>query len=216
MNNKRSEVSGAVIRRLPRYYRCLLRLEEQGTVKISSRELARIMDLTASQIRQDLNCFGGFGQQGYGYSVSALKEEIARILGLDGRKKMILLGAGNLGKAIVGSLDFEGSGFDLMAIFDTNEWVVGSEIREYPVISTDKLEGFCHEHHPEAAILCIPQEGAELLVPQLVELGVRSFLNFSHYDIDIEFSNVAVENVYIADSLMTLSYRAAALEEEQE
>ena len=93
MNNKRSEVSGAVIRRLPRYYRCLLRLEEQGTVKISSRELARIMDLTASQIRQDLNCFGGFGQQGYGYSVSALKEEIARILGLDGRKKMILLGA---------------------------------------------------------------------------------------------------------------------------
>lgn len=129
---------------------------------------------------------------------------------------MILLGAGNLGKAIVGSLDFEGSGFDLMAIFDTNEWVVGSEIREYPVISTDKLEDFCHEHHPEAAILCIPQEGAELLVPQLVELGVRSFLNFSHYDIDIEFSNVAVENVYIADSLMTLSYRAAALEEEQE
>ena len=129
---------------------------------------------------------------------------------------LILLGAGNLGKAIVGSLDFEGSGFDLMAIFDTNEWVVGSEIREYPVISTDKLEDFCHEHHPEAAILCIPQEGAELLVPQLVELGVRSFLNFSHYDIDIEFSNVAVENVYIADSLMTLSYRAAALEEEQE
>ena len=129
---------------------------------------------------------------------------------------LILLGAGNLGKAIVGSLDFEGSGFDLIAIFDTNEWVVGSEIREYPVISTDKLEDFCHEHHPEAAILCIPQEGAELLVPQLVELGVRSFLNFSHYDIDIEFSNVAVENVYIADSLMTLSYRAAALEEEQE
>lgn len=217
MNTKRSAVSGAVIRRLPRYYRCLLRLEEQGTVKISSRELARDHGiLTASQIRQDLNCFGGFGQQDMGTVYQALKEEIARILGLDGRKKMILLGAGNLGKAIVGSLDFEGSGFDLMAIFDTNEWVVGSEIREYPVISTDKLEDFCHEHHPEAAILCIPQEGAELLVPQLVELGVRSFLNFSHYDIDIEFSNVAVENVYIADSLMTLSYRAAALEEEQE
>ena len=216
MNNKRSEVSGAVIRRLPRYYRCLLQLAEQCTVKISSRELARIMDLTASQIRQDLNCFGGFGQQGYGYSVSALKGEIAQILGLDGHKKMILLGAGNLGKAIVGSLDFEGSGFDLLAIFDTNEWIIGSEIREYPVLSLDKLEDFCHEHHPQAAALCIPQEGAELLVPQLVELGIRSFLNFSHYDIDIEFSNVAVENVYIADSLMTLSYRAAALEEEQD
>ena len=159
MNNKRSEVSGAVIRRLPRYYRCLLQLAEQGTVKISSRELARIMDLTASQIRQDLNCFGGFGQQGYGYSVSALKGEIAQILGLDGHKKMILLGAGNLGKAIVGSLDFEGSGFDLLAIFDTNEWIIGSEIREYPVLSLDKLEDFCHEHHPQAAALCIPQEG---------------------------------------------------------
>ena len=210
------QISKAVISRLPRYYRYLGELMEEGIERISSNELSARMKVTASQIRQDLNNFGGFGQQGYGYSVSALKEEIARILGLDGRKKMILLGAGNLGKAIVGSLDFEGSGFDLMAIFDTNEWVVGSEIREYPVISTDKLEDFCHEHHPEAAILCIPQEGAELLVPQLVELGVRSFLNFSHYDIDIEFSNVAVENVYIADSLMTLSYRAAALEEEQE
>ena len=216
MEVEQRKISRAVISRLPRYYRYLGDLLEAGVERISSNDLSKKMQVTASQIRQDLNNFGGFGQQGYGYSVSALKEEIARILGLDGRKKMILLGAGNLGKAIVGSLDFEGSGFDLMAIFDTNEWVVGSEIREYPVISTDKLEDFCHEHHPEAAILCIPQEGAELLVPQLVELGVRSFLNFSHYDIDIEFSNVAVENVYIADSLMTLSYRAAALEEEQE
>ena len=213
---EQKEISKAVISRLPRYYRYLGELLEEGVERLSSNDLSIRMKVTASQIRQDLNNFGGFGQQGYGYSVSALKEEIARILGLDGRKKMILLGAGNLGKASVGSLDFEGSGFDLIAIFDTNEWVVGSEIREYPVISTDKLEDFCHEHHPEAAILCIPQEGAELLVPQLVELGVRSFLNFSHYDIDIEFSNVAVENVYIADSLMTLSYRAAALEEEQE
>ena len=128
MNSKRSAVSGAVIRRLPRYYRCLEQLEAEGTVKISSRELAKIMDLTASQIRQDLNCFGGFGQQGYGYSVSSLKGEVASILGLDGARKAILLGAGNLGKAIIGSLDFRASGFEMLAIFDTNEWIVGSEI----------------------------------------------------------------------------------------
>ena len=216
MNQKKQNVSMSVIRRLPRYYRFLSELGKNGATRISSKELSEKMGFTASQIRQDFNCFGGFGQQGYGYNVSQLCGEIEKILGIQKRHPCILVGAGNLGKAIVGSLDFEGSGFDLMAIFDTNEWVVGSEIREYPVISTDKLEDFCHEHHPEAAILCIPQEGAELLVPQLVELGVRSFLNFSHYDIDIEFSNVAVENVYIADSLMTLSYRAAALEEEQE
>ena len=205
MNSKRSAVSGAVIRRLPRYYRCLEQLEAEGTVKISSRELAKIMDLTASQIRQDLNCFGGFGQQGYGYSVSSLKGEVASILGLDGARKAILLGAGNLGKAIIGSLDFRASGFEMLAIFDTNE---------YPVLSLDKLEEFCHQHHPVAAILCVPKEGAEQMVPRLVELGVRSFLNFSHYDIDIDYQNVAVENVYLADSLMTLSYKTAALEEE--
>ena len=214
MNSKRSAVSGAVIRRLPRYYRCLEQLEAEGTVKISSRELARIMDLTASQIRQDLNCFGGFGQQGYGYSVSSLKGEVASILRLDGARKAILLGAGNLGKAIIGSLDFRASGFEMLAIFDTNEWIVGSEIKEYPVLSLDKLEEFCHQHHPVAAILCVPKEGAEQMVPRLVELGVRSFLNFSHYDIDIDYQNVAVENVYLADSLMTLSYKTAALEEE--
>ena len=213
-NTRRSEVSSAVVRRLPRYYRCLAHLEEQGVIKISSRELARIMDLTASQIRQDLNCFGGFGQQGYGYSVSALKNEIAGILGLTGHKKMIQLGAGNLGKAIAGSIDFKVTGFDLLAIFDTNEWIVGSEIRDFPVLSLDALEDFCHEHRPIAASLCIPIEGARLLVPQLVELGIRSFLNFSHYDIDVDYANVAVENVYIADSLMTLAYKTTALEEE--
>lgn len=213
MNTKRSEVSAAVVRRLPRYYRCLLHLEQQGVVKTSSKELARIMDLTASQIRQDLNCFGGFGQQGYGYSVAALKSEIADILSLTSPRKMIQLGAGNLGKAIAGSVDFSSSGFELLAIFDTNEWIVGSEIKDFPVLSLDVLKDFCHEHHPVAASLCVPIEGAKVLLPLLVELGIRSFLNFSHYDID--YDNVAVENVYIADSVMTLSYKTAALEEEE-
>ena len=145
---------------------------------------------------------------------TSLRSEIARILGLTERKRMIQLGSGNLGRAIASNIDFGSCGFELMAIFDTNEFIVGSEIKEFPLLSLDKLETFCRQHRPTAAALCIPQEGAEELVPRLIELGITSFLNFSHYDIAIHFPHTAVVDVNIADSLMTLAYQAAALEEE--
>lgn len=199
-------ISGSVIRRLPRYYRFLGELESNGYTRISSRELAEKMGLTASQIRQDLNCFGEFGQQGYGYNVSALKGEIAHILGIDKHTPMILLGAGNLGKALARQIDFEGKGFSLIGAFDVSPAVIGENIGGVEVMSVDTLEAFCGEHRPVAAILCVPRSAAAQLADRLVDCGVRAFWNFSHYDLRIEHKNVAVENVHLVDSLITLSY----------
>lgn len=204
--SKSINISNSVIRRLPRYYRFLGELEDQQISKISSRELSERMHLTASQIRQDLNCFGGFGQQGYGYNVSELRKEIGRILGVDKHIKTILIGAGNLGTALAVHINFEKSGCSLIGIFDSNKKIVGNPLGKLTITDIDDLEKFCRENKPEVAVLCIPKSVTKEIVDRLTELGVRSFWNFSHYDINVEHKNIIVENVHLGDSLLTLSY----------
>ena len=204
--SKSINISNSVIRRLPRYYRFLCELEDQQISKISSRELSERMHLTASQIRQDLNCFGGFGQQGYGYNVSELRKEIGRILGVDKHRKTILIGAGNLGTALAVHINFEKSGCSLIGIFDSNKKIVGNPLGKLTITDIDDLEKFCRENKPEVAVLCIPKSVTKEIVDRLTELGVRSFWNFSHYDINVEHKNIIVENVHLGDSLLTLSY----------
>lgn len=204
--SKSINISNSVIRRLPRYYRFLGELEDQQISKISSRELSERMHLTASQIRQDLNCFGGFGQQGYGYNVSELRKEIGRILGVDKHRKTILIGAGNLGTALAVHINFEKSGCSLIGIFDSNKKIVGNPLGKLIITDIDDLEKFCRENKPEVAVLCIPKSVTKEIVDRLTELGVRSFWNFSHYDINVEHKNIIVENVHLGDSLLTLSY----------
>lgn len=204
--SKSINISNSVIRRLPRYYRFLGELEDQQISKISSRELSERMHLTASQIRQDLNCFGGFGQQGYGYNVSELRKEIGRILGVDKHRKTILIGAGNLGTALAVHINFEKSGCSLIGIFDSNKKIVGNPLGKLTITDIDDLEKFCRENKPEVAVLCIPKSVTKEIVDRLTELGVRSFWNFSHCDINVEHKNIIVENVHLGDSLLTLSY----------
>lgn len=204
--SKSINISNSVIRRLPRYYRFLGELEDQQISKISSRELSERMHLTASQIRQDLNCFGGFGQQGYGYNVSELRKEIGRILGVDKHRKTILIGAGNLDTALAVHINFEKSGCSLIGIFDSNKKIVGNPLGKLTITDIDNLEKFCRENKPEVAVLCIPKSVTKEIVDRLTELGVRSFWNFSHYDINVEHKNIIVENVHLGDSLLTLSY----------
>ena len=203
---KSNNISNSVIRRLPRYYRFLGQLLKQNITKISSRELSEKMRLTASQIRQDLNCFGGFGQQGYGYNVEALRDEIAKIIGIDKQLKAILIGAGNLGRAITMHLDFEKNGCHLIGIFDNNLAIEDLQIANLPITHTNKLKDFCLREKPDIAILCIPRAGTKELVQTLIDLNIKSFWNFSHYDINLEFDDIIVENVHLGDSLLTLSY----------
>ena len=203
----KNSVPKSVINRLPRYYRFLASLRTRGIVRISSRELAEKMGFTASQIRQDLNCFGGFGQQGYGYNVEQLYGEIGAILGLDERKKVILIGAGNLGRAIVTHIPFEQRGFSLVGIFDSKEAIAGQVIRGLPVRNISVLDEFCSENRPTAAILCIPPDAAPAIVDQLVRYGIKGFWNFSHYDINRKYPDIPVESVHLNDSLMAFSYR---------
>lgn len=207
--SKEGKISDSVIRRLPRYYRFLGELLEENTDKISSGELSKRMKLTASQIRQDLNCFGGFGQQGYGYNVAALREEIGKILGLDKCRKAILIGAGNLGTALALHIDFHRSGCELVGIFDLNPKILGQSLDGLSIMGIDMLESFCKENKPEIAVLCTPKSAAKELCDKLIELKVLSFWNFSHYDLNLEYEdkNIVVENVHLGDSLLTLTYR---------
>ncbi len=201
------QVSVPVIKRLPRYHRYLEELKKMGIVRISSKELSQRMGLTASQIRQDLNCFGGFGQQGYGYNIEQLYNEIGSILGIDKRSKAIMIGAGNLGHAIATHLHFENRGFDLIGIFDNNPSVVGTNIGGRIVRNTCELDEFCAKEHPVVAILCIPSEYAEENVDKLISLGIKGFWNFTQYDLVRKHKEIAVENVHLGDSLMTLCYQ---------
>lgn len=206
MPNKKS-ISLAVIRRLPRYYRFLGELLKSGAVRISSRELSDKMGLTASQIRQDLNCFGGFGQQGYGYNILELHDEIGRILGLDHRTDAILIGAGNLGRAVANHMDFDNRGFKLVGIFDKNPDLIGQKIKDVTIMDTDNLELFFENHTPAVAVLCIPKTATPSISDRLISLGIKGFWNFSHYDLLGLHSGIVVENVHMSDSLMTLSYK---------
>ena len=205
-------ISSNVIKRLPRYYRFLGDLSAAGVKRISSSELSKKMGLTASQIRQDLNCFGGFGQQGYGYNTDLLREEIGNILGVDMPKKAILIGMGNLGRAVALHINFEEKGFNLIGLFDQKESLIGNVIRNIPVRSTKDLDDFCRENRPEAAILCIPKAAVPDIADRLVRHGIKGFLNFSHYDLALKYDNIAVENIHFGDNLMTLSYNIKNLD----
>ncbi len=207
MTLKEETISMSVIRRLPRYYRFLYDLKQNGVMRISSRELAERMGLTASQIRQDLNCFGEFGQQGYGYSVEQLYDELYHILGVGALSHAILLGVGNLGRALINHISFANKGFELVGIFDDADSLIGSTIHDITVQPTTELESFCQDVSPELAVLCIPKEAAPHLVERLINCGVNAFWNFSHYDIAVHHPQTVVENVHMGDSLMTLSYR---------
>lgn len=204
---KRDNISMSVIRRLPRYYRFLRHLQENGVTRISSTELSGKLGLTASQIRQDLNCFGGFGQQGYGYMVDQLCTEIGKILGLPNLYKAILIGAGNLGRAIASHMSFEQEGFRLCGIFDNSPKKIGTQINGIVVRDIATLEQFYQEEQPVMAAICTPRETVGRLADQLYSLGMRNFWNFSHYDISMKYHDVIMENVHLNDSLMTLCYR---------
>ncbi|MBW7573522.1 redox-sensing transcriptional repressor Rex [Caproiciproducens faecalis] len=204
---RRENISMSVIRRLPRYYRFLTHLKQKGVTRISSTELSVKLGLTASQIRQDLNCFGGFGQQGYGYIVDQLCDEIGNILGLSNEYKAILIGAGNLGRAIASHMSFDDEGFRLVGIFDSSPSKTGTRINGQIVRDTVELEDFCQKEQPTMAVLCIPRDGVHTVIERLYNLGVRNYWNFSHYDIAMKYDDTVVENVHLNDSLMTLCYR---------
>lgn len=201
------DVSIQVIRRLPRYYRFLTELENSGVDKISSTKLAAIMSSTASQVRQDLNCFGGFGQQGYGYPVQQLRAEIGRILGLNIMHQAVLLGAGNLGRAVATHLNFDSLGFHLSAVFEKDTKLIGTMLRGIKVRSDDEIEAYVKENDVDTAFLTLPKDSVEGLIDRLYQLGIRHFWNFSHYDIARRYGDTIVENVHLSDSLMTLCYR---------
>ena len=205
--NTPGKASLPVIKRLPKYYRYLRTLKNDGITSISSRELAAQMGTTASQVRQDFNCFGGFGQQGYGYGVHQLCEEIGSILGVDRAHKCILIGAGNLGKAIATHISYNFAGFDLIGIFDNSEQVVGQQIADLRVLPAAGIRRFCSENAPLMAILCVPDSAVKSVVELLYDIGIKSYWNFSHYDLSVEYPDVTVENVHLGDSLMSLGYR---------
>lgn len=198
-------ISQAVIRRLPRYHRYLSELRKEGVERISSNELSRRMKVTASQIRQDLNNFGGFGQQGYGYNVEYLYQEVGKILGLDKEHNMIIVGVGNLGQALANYASFESSGFLLKGLFDINPEFEGREIRGVPIRMLDELEGFLKKNHIEIAALTIPKDQVEKVANILVADGVKAIWNFAHTDLNLP-DHVIVENVHLSESLMKLSY----------
>lgn len=199
------EISLAVIKRLPKYYRNLGELLEKRVERISSKELSERMQVTASQIRQDLNNFGGFGQQGYGYNVEHLYTEIGKILGLTRNYHLIVIGAGNLGQAIANYTDFEKMGFVLECMFDQKESLIGQEIRGIPIVDVKTLENYIKTHPVDIAAITIPKENAPKLAAQLVQLGVRAIWNFAPTDLHLP-EGVKVENVHLSDSLMRLSY----------
>lgn len=200
-------IPASVIKRLCRYYRFLFELEKNDVSRISSKELSNKMGLTASQIRQDLNCFGGFGQQGYGYSVSKLKDEIANILGIHNEYNTILIGAGNLGQAIASHMSLNKHGFNLIGVFDNNINILGRKLSDVEIMDITRLHKFCSQNQVTTAILCLPKSAAKKVLKELYSLGIRSFWNFSHYDITIDYKDAIVENVHMSDSLMTLCYK---------
>lgn len=198
-------ISQAVIGRLPRYFRYLGELKDEGVERISSQELSELMHVTASQIRQDFNNFGGFGQQGYGYNVEYLYREIGRLLGLDKTHHLIIIGAGNLGQALGNYMNFERRGFILKGIFDKNPDLYGRKVRGIAVQPMEMIEGFVKENDVDIAVLTIPKTGAVAVAEILVANGIKAIWNFAHVDLNVP-EGIQVENVHLSDSLMKLSY----------
>lgn len=209
------EISKAVIKRLPRYYRYLGELIENGVERISSNELSDQMQVTASQIRQDLNNFGGFGQQGYGYNVRYLYGEIGKILGLDRVHTLIIVGAGKLGQALANYVKFEKRGFKIIGVFDVNSELCGRKVRDMQIRMLDELPEFLKENKVEIAALTVPKESALSVVEMLVGHEIKGIWNFAHVDLNLKVpKDVVVENVHLSESLMQLSYRLTHLENE--
>ena len=206
------KVSGSVVNRLPRYYRHITDLYESGVERISSKELSRRMNVTASQIRQDLNCFGGFGQQGYGYNVEMLRTEIAKILGLDRGYTAVMVGAGHMGRTFATNTKFESRGFKLIGIFDSSPSVIGTDIQGHTVMDYAEIGDFVRKHKPEMAILTVPKEATKSVAEDLRALGIKAFMNFSYTELR-EMEGVIVENVHLSDSLMRLSYKISEKED---
>ena len=200
------EISQAVIRRMPRYYRYLGDLLDQGVERISSNELSSLMKVTASQIRQDLNNFGGFGQQGYGYNVSYLYDTIGKILGLNQQHNIIIIGAGNMGQALANYPKFQRLGFIFTALFDINPTLKGKKINGAEIYMMDELEEYCKSHKVDIAALTLPKENAKEIASCLAKLGIHAIWNFAHIDLNLNTQDVVVENVHLSDSLMQLSY----------
>ena len=206
---KKENISDAVIRRLPRYYRQLTDLCARGVVRISSHSLGQEMNITASQIRQDFSCFGEFGQQGYGYNVEELRSEIGHILGVDNDHHLIMIGVGNLGHALLQNFPFSQTGFTVDAAFDVNPQLSGAVINSVPVYPMTKLDDYVQSHHVDVVVLTIPQSVAQDTATHLIEMGIRGFWNFTNMELSSPCPDVQFENIHFADSLLTLSYRIA-------
>ena len=204
---QKPNISDAVIRRMPKYFRYLDELVRQDMERISSKSLAEKMGLTASQIRQDLNCFGEFGQQGYGYNVKVLRDEIAKILGINQSSTAILIGVGNLGKALIHNFSFDKRGFSLIGAFDNNPALIGTTIKNTPVFDIATLPDFCKKHNPDVGVLTLPKDEAPGICRILVDHGIKGIWNFANMDIKIDAPGVCIENVHFSDSLMTLCYK---------
>ena len=203
---KKQKVSDAVIHRLPRYYRYLDDLFGKGVVRISSHSLGDKMGITASQIRQDLSCFGEFGQQGYGYNVAELRAEIGHILGIDQNHKIIVIGAGHLGHALLQNFDFSAAGFYIDSAFDLSPALIGTEINGVKIRDAVEVEDYIAQNRPDVAVLTVPQSMAQSIADHLVSLGIRGFWNFTNVEISVP-EHVFTENVHFVDTLLTLSYR---------
>ena len=203
--DKKKDISMAVIKRLPKYYRHLAELLRNDVDRVSSKELSEKIGFTASQIRQDFNCFGGFGQQGYGYNVKELYNEISRILGLDKKYSTVIIGAGNIGQAIANYSRFDKFGFDLQGIFDVNPKLIGMRIKDVEIRDLDQMESFLGENKIDIGIICVPQAQAQKVADLLVENGVKGIWNFAPLDIEVP-ENVSIENVHLSESLLTLVY----------
>ncbi|MDD5923721.1 MAG: redox-sensing transcriptional repressor Rex [Clostridia bacterium] len=203
-----NKISSLVIKRLPKYYRILTEQQAKGELKISSSQLARLSGTTASQIRQDFSLFGGFGQQGFGYNIEFLLGEIKRIIGVDKQHKAILIGVGNLGKALIHHMNFESSGFSLIGAFDSSDDIIDKTVGEIKIRSIDEVKSFCRINKVHTAIICIPNDEAEKVVEELYEANVYNFWNFSDYNIKMNYPDVNVETVKLRDSLMCLCYLA--------
>ena len=205
-SSRKPVVSDSVIKRLPRYFRYLRILMRSGISRISSAELSKMMNVTASQIRQDLNCFGGFGQQGYGYNVEYLYAKICDLLGVGAGLNSIIIGAGNLGRAIVRSNMFEKRGIEIIGMFDVNPVLIGQKIEHVSIHALEALENFCAQNKVDFAVLTLPKQHAQEIAARLMELGVHGFWNFTGQELELP-TEAIIENVHLGDSLMTLCYR---------
>ncbi|QGU94192.1 redox-sensing transcriptional repressor Rex [Clostridium bovifaecis] len=203
--DKKDNVSMAVIRRLPKYQRYLRELMQNDVDRISSKELSEKIGFTASQIRQDLNNFGDFGQQGYGYNVKDLYKEINTILGLGEAYNIVIVGAGNIGQAIANYTNFDKLGFNLKGIFDVNPKLIGLKIKDVEIKDIDDLEETLQNEKTDIGVICVPRANAQNVCDMLVSNGVRGIWNFAPVDLHAG-ENVAIENVHLSESLLTLTY----------